>query len=87
MSSEKSKSTRSSEPLALSLGREGVERTAGNGIGTAENRLVEGRHDGVCQLLRPRLGLRPWLAFLRRTLAFALLVRFDMVLRVAAATA
>ena len=37
--------------------------------------------------MRPRLGLRPWLAFLRRTLAFALLVRFDMVLRVAAATA
>ena len=37
--------------------------------------------------MRPRLGLRPWLAFLRRTLAFALLVRFDMVFRVAAATA
>ena len=87
VSSEESKCTRSSEPLALSLGREGVDRTAGNGIGTAENRLAEGRHDGVCQLLRPRLGLRPWLAFLRRTLAFALLVRFDMSVRVAAAIA
>ena len=37
--------------------------------------------------MRPRLGLRPWLAFLRRTLAFALLVRFDMLVRVTAAMA
>ncbi len=85
VSFEKTKCTRSSEPLALSLGGEGVELTAGKGVGTAENRLVKGRHDGVRQLLRPRLGLRPWLAFLRRTLAFALLVRFDMSVRVAAA--
>ena len=28
--------------------------------------------------MRPRLGLRPWLAFLRRAEAFCLLVRFDM---------
>ena len=35
--------------------------------------------------MRPRLGLRPWLAFLRRTFAFALLVRFDMLVSVAVA--
>ena len=33
---------------------------------------------GHDQLLRPALGLRPWLAFLRRTFAFFLLVRFDI---------
>ena len=31
------------------------------------------------QELRPALGFRPWLAFLRRTLAFFFEVRFDMV--------
>ena len=35
------------------------------------------------QLLRPRLGLRPWLALLRRTLAFFFWVRFDMAYRLA----
>ena len=30
------------------------------------------------QELRPALGLRPWLAFLRRTLAFFFCVRFDI---------
>ncbi len=34
--------------------------------------------------MRPKLGLRPWLAFFRRTFAFALLVRFDMPIRLAA---
>ncbi|MEI2650763.1 MAG: VUT family protein [Microthrixaceae bacterium] len=36
------------------------------------------RSRGDDQLLRPALGLRPWLAFLRRTFAFFLLVRFDI---------
>lgn len=38
---------------------------------------------GEGQLLRPRLGLRPWLALLRRTLAFFFWVRFDMAHRLA----
>lgn len=37
------------------------------------------------QLLRPKLGLRPWFAFLRRALAFWRLVRFDMAGRLTAA--
>jgi len=36
------------------------------------------------QLLRPKLGLRPWFAFLRRALAFWRLVRFDMAGRLTA---
>ncbi len=38
------------------------------------------------QLLRPKLGLRPWFAFLRRALAFWRLVRFDMAMRLTAAS-
>lgn len=44
VNSEERKCTRSSGPPALSLGREGVELTAGIGVGTTENRLVMGRH-------------------------------------------
>ena len=36
------------------------------------------------QLLRPKLGLRPGFAFLRRALAFWRLVRFDMAGRLTA---
>ena len=36
------------------------------------------------QLLRPKMGLRPWFAFLRRALAFWRLVRFDMAGRLTA---
>ena len=48
-------------------------------VGQAE---IPPEPDDRCrQELRPMLGLRPWLAFLRRTLAFFLLVRFDIGLR------
>jgi len=43
-----------------------------------------GPNRALTQLLRPRLGLRPWLAFLRRAEAFCLLVRFDMRIMVPA---
>jgi hypothetical protein len=36
------------------------------------------------QLLRPTLGLRPWLALLRRAFAFFFCVRFDMPIRISA---
>ena len=66
---------------------ERVDLIAGGRIGSTEHRVGRGWSPGwspgygtwgVAQLLRPRLGLRPWLAFLRRAEAFCLLVRFDM---------
>lgn len=66
---------------------ERVDLIAGGRIGSTEHRVGHGWSPGwspgygtwgVAQLLRPRLGLRPWLAFLRRAEAFCLLVRFDM---------
>ena len=77
------------QPFADELAKAFAE----NGVVTAEDRPAgrpdrlfrrsESSGDLLRQLLRPRLGLRPWLAFLRRALAFCLLVRFDIVLRVA----
>ena len=70
---------------------EGVDLLARGRIGSAEHGVGHGWPPewspgygtwGVAQLLRPRLGLRPWLAFLRRAEAFCLLVRFDMAMRV-----
>jgi hypothetical protein len=63
------------EDLVSSLGGGGPSGV----VGQAE---IPPEPDDRCrQELRPMLGLRPWLAFLRRTLAFFLLVRFDIGLR------
>ena len=66
--------TNSSDPAAMSSTRTVSPKARAPRI----DDIVESGPEGLDQLLRPMLGLRPWFALERRALSFFFCVRFDI---------